>query len=120
MNAGLPLSRDLLARLWSDPLALGIILGLVIGKAVGITGGVWLALRSGYGRLPAAMHLGHVVGVRLLGGMGFTMSLYIASLGLEEAALETAKAAIIAASLLAGSIGYLWLRAVCRGRLKPW
>lgn len=114
MNAGLPLSRELIARLWSDPLALGVILGLVVGKAVGIAAGVWVVLRAGYGRLPLNMHMEHVVGVGLLGGMGFTMSLYIASLGLEAEALETAKAAVIAASILAGSAGFLWLRSVMR------
>lgn len=112
MNAGVPLNIDMFADLWVDPLALGIILGLVVGKAVGITGGTWLALRFARGRLPAAMNMRHVLGVGLLGGMGFTMSIFIAGLGLDSGNdnLVTAKVSIICASVIAGVLGYLWLR----------
>lgn len=112
MNAGVALNAETVSRLWTDPLALGIIFGLVAGKTIGITGGAWLALRSGLGRLPADMTLRHVAGIGLLGGMGFTMSIFIAGLGLgsSDEATQTAKVAIIFASLLAGVGGYLWLR----------
>lgn len=112
MNAGVPLSSEIFTDLWTNRLALGIILGLVVGKVVGITGGTWLALRGGLGRLPSDMNMRHVFGIGLLGGMGFTMSIFIASLGLEagSATLVTAKVAIITASVIAGSLGYFWLR----------
>ncbi len=112
MNAGVPLTGGVFTGLWSDPLAWGIILGLVAGKAIGITGGTWLALRAGYGRLPAAMNMRHIFGIGLLGGMGFTMSIFIAGLGLEPGSetLNTAKVAIISASVIAGLFGYVWLK----------
>ena len=112
MNAGVVLNAEIVSRLWTDPLALGIILGLVLGKTAGITGGAWVALKTGLGRLPADMNLRHVVGIGLLGGMGFTMSIFIAGLGLNSSdeAIHTAKVAIIFASLIAGVGGYLWLR----------
>lgn len=112
MNAGVPLTGGVFTGLWSEPLAWGIILGLVVGKAIGITGGAWLALRAGYGRLPAAMDMRHIFGIGLLGGMGFTMSIFIAGLGLEPGSetLNTAKVAIISASVIAGLLGYSWLK----------
>ena len=111
MNAGVPLSRESFTTLWSESLALGIIVGLVIGKLVGITGGVWLALKLGIGRLPAAMTMRHVAGIGLLGGMGFTMSIFIANLSMDnQQTLQTAKTAIICASLIAGLSSYFWLR----------
>jgi NhaA family Na+:H+ antiporter len=111
-NAGIPIRPAELPDLWSDPLTLGIVLGLVLGKALGITTMAWLALRLGLGRLPGNMSLGHITGIGLLGGMGFTMSIFIASLsfGADPAALVAAKTAILLASLVAGLSGYLWLR----------
>lgn len=112
MNAGIALSIESLPKLWTEPVALGIAVGLVLGKAIGITGGAWIALRLGRGDLPADMNLQHVLGVGLLGGMGFTMSIFIAGLALgpDSEALETAKLSILFASLIAGLSGYLWLR----------
>jgi NhaA family Na+:H+ antiporter len=112
MNAGIPLSREGFTALWNETLAQGIIVGLVIGKLVGITGGAWLALKLGIGRLPAAMTMQHIVGIGLLGGMGFTMSIFIANLGVYgQQTLQTAKMAIIVSSLIAGLGSYFWLRA---------
>lgn len=115
MNAGVALNAATIPRVWSEPVGLGILLGLVAGKVIGITAGTWLVIRLGLGRLPAAMNLRHVVGVGLLGGIGFTMSIFIAGLGLAagSAALETAKLAILSASLIAGVSGYLWLKFAC-------
>ena len=111
MNAGIPLSREGFTALWNESLALGIIVGLVVGKLIGITGGAWLALKLGMGRLPAAMTMRHIVGIGLLGGMGFTMSLFIANLGVyAQQTLQTAKMAIIVSSLIAGISSYFWLR----------
>jgi NhaA family Na+:H+ antiporter len=116
MNAGVALNAATIPRVWSEPVGLGIMFGLVAGKVIGVVGGTWLAIRLGLGKLPDGMNLRHTVGVGLLGGIGFTMSIFIASLGLSpgSAALETAKIAILSASLLAGTSGYLWLKFACR------
>jgi NhaA family Na+:H+ antiporter len=111
-NAGIPIQLQSLSGLWSEPLALGIVLGLVPGKALGITFMTWLSLRLGLGQLSKGVQMRHIAGIGLLGGMGFTMSIFITNLGFESApaTLVTAKTAILFASLVAGIAGFLWLR----------
>ena len=111
-NAGIPVNLQALSGLWSEPLAQGIILGLVPGKVLGITAMTWLSLQLGLGQLPAGVRMRHIAGIGLLGGMGFTMSIFIAGLGFtsETETLIAAKTAILLASLLAGVSGFLWLR----------
>src|SRR5919199_298856 len=112
-NAGVALSLTSLGGNTSA-VALGIVVGLVLGKPCGILTGAWIAIRLGWSVLPQGVQWSHMVGMGFLGGIGFTMSLFIASLGFGDSALlETAKLGILAASLLAGSIGFLLLR---RGR----
>ncbi len=110
-NAGIPIDAATLGRALTDPVALGVTVGLVLGKVLGIAGSVWLALRFGLGRLPAGTRFAHIVGVSLLGGIGFTMSIFIADLAFlgQAQPLLMAKTGILAASLLAGSVGLLWL-----------
>ena len=111
VNAGIPVSGDSLMSIWSEPLGLGIVLGLVLGKSLGVTVFIVLALKLGLGRLAPGVTTGHIVGLGLLAGMGFTMSIFISGLGLaDEQALVIAKTAILLASLIAGVAGYLWLR----------
>ncbi len=111
-NAGIPVNLQAISGLWSDPLAQGIILGLVLGKVTGITSMTWISLRLGLGQLPQGVRMRHVAGIGLLGGMGFTMSIFITNLGFttEPATLVTAKTAILLASLIAGVSGFLVLR----------
>ena len=111
-NAGIPLKTLPIADALLNPVTLGIMLGLVAGKLVGITGACYLALRLRLGRLPPGLTPNHIVGIGLLGGLGFTMSIFIAGLGVAEAAeqLVMAKAGILLGSLVAGLTGYLWLR----------
>ncbi|MBR9912473.1 MAG: Na+/H+ antiporter NhaA [Gammaproteobacteria bacterium] len=111
-NAGIELHLDALQESQINSVALGVVLGLVLGKGVGIPLFTWVALRLGLGQLPAGLQMSHVVGLGLLGGIGFTMSMFISSMGFEEmpAALNTAKLGILVASLLAGLAGYFWLR----------
>lgn len=111
-NAGIPIQTDRLLSLFSQPLALGIIVGLVIGKTVGISGFCWLAMQFKLGELPGSMRFSHVVGLSFLGGIGFTMSIFISELGFsgQHESLIVAKTAIIIASLIAGTGGYLWFR----------
>jgi NhaA family Na+:H+ antiporter len=111
-NAGIPLDLQTLPGLLSNPLASGVVIGLLLGKLIGITLMTWLSLRLGLGKLSAGVQMRHIVGVGLLGGMGFTMSIFIASLGFSSnnETLVVAKTAILLASLFAGISGFLWLR----------
>lgn len=95
----------------TDPIAAGVFLGLVIGKPLGITAAVWLALQLGLADRPAAVTWRHLHGAAWLCGIGFTMSLFIANLAFElEAALDTAKLGVLSASLIAGIVGWVILR----------
>jgi Na+:H+ antiporter, NhaA family len=109
-NAGVSLGGGVLAALM-NPIALGVGFGLVIGKQAGVLLFSWLAVRSGIAALPEGARWPQLYGVACLCGIGFTMSLFIASLAFEdEAALATAKTGILAGSLVAGFLGYLVLR----------
>jgi NhaA family Na+:H+ antiporter len=115
-NAGIPLELDALAATFSHPVTMGVMLGLVLGKFIGIAGVSWLALKLGFGQLPAGTSMSQIMGVALLGGIGFTMSIFIAELGFagQPELLLMAKTGILAASLLAGMGGYVWLRMAAR------
>lgn len=110
-NAGVPVDFDTLGLVWSHPVTLGVLVGLVLGKFIGITGISWLALRLGIATLPANTEFRHLAGVSVLAGIGFTMSLFIAELGFtaNPEYLLMAKTGILLASLIAGFCGYLWL-----------
>ena len=109
-NAGVALSPANISG-GSAMIILGIIAGLVLGKPIGLLGASWLAVRFGIAALPPGVSWRHMVGASLLAGIGFTMSLFIASLGFDEPALlEAAKLGILVASLLAGSLGFMLLR----------
>lgn len=116
-NAGIPIAFSRLGEVLAQPIALGVTLGLVLGKLIGIAGFSWLAIRLGWARLPAGADMRHLVGVAMLGGIGFTMSIFIAELGLgaNPEQLLMAKTGILVASLLAGSAGYLWLSRIAPG-----
>jgi NhaA family Na+:H+ antiporter len=111
-NAGIPVDFSSLSIVWSHSLSLGIFLGLLAGKTAGISLLAWLAVRLQLGRLSQGVTMRHIIGIALLGGMGFTMSIFIAGLGSADTpeTLVAAKAAILQASLVAGVSGYLWLR----------
>ncbi|MDJ0807584.1 MAG: Na+/H+ antiporter NhaA [Gammaproteobacteria bacterium] len=111
-NAGIPIDVAGLGQALTHPVALGVMVGLVLGKLLGIAGLTWLALRLGLGTLPEGMNLRHLIGVGLVGGIGFTMSIFIAELGFvgQPENLLMAKTGVLFASLLAGVAGYLWLR----------
>ena len=110
-NAGVSLSAEVLARA-VNPVTLGVFAGLVVGKQVGITGAAWLATRTGIAALPAGVSWRQIYGAAWLGGIGFTMSLFIAALAFEdEPTLAAAKIGILGASLVAGVTGWAILRA---------
>jgi NhaA family Na+:H+ antiporter len=111
-NAGVPLGGRMMEVL-ADPLSLGIITGLVVGKPLGIAVMSWLVVRSGKGRLPAGVTWPQVVGAGCLAGIGFTMSLFVSDLAFSDETLITAaKIGILAASLASGVIGYVILNRV--------
>jgi NhaA family Na+:H+ antiporter len=113
-NAGVPL-RGSIAEALTDPVVLGIALGLVIGKQLGITLFAWLAVNSGVSELPTGVSWRHVYGVGWLAGIGFTMSLFIADLAFSDDELvEAAKVGILEASLIAGAVGWTILRTAAR------
>jgi NhaA family Na+:H+ antiporter len=91
---------------------MGILAGLIIGKPLGISLLVFMAVLLGFCRLPIGMNWKHVLGAGLLGGIGFTMSIFITNLAFtgEAELVNASKIAILLASLIAGGIGYLWLR----------
>jgi NhaA family Na+:H+ antiporter len=92
----------------TSPISLGVILGLVVGKTVGITGASWIATRTGVGALPAGVRWSQLAGAAIVAGIGFTVSLLVAGLAFGEGPrLDVAKAGILAASTLAGAVGYL-------------
>jgi len=109
-NAGVPLGASFLRAL-TEPAAIGIMLGLVVGKQIGVGLFAWLALRTGLGRMPAGVSARQIWGAACLCGIGFTMSLFIADLEFGSAALlESAKAGILVASVLSGILGWMILR----------
>ena len=109
-NAGVELGG---ARFGS--IAAGVAAGLVIGKTVGVFGATWLAVRLGIGRLPSLTGWSHMFGLAICAGIGFTVALFVAGLSFDSRALnDEAKIGILAASLVAGVAGYLWLRLAAR------
>ncbi|MGQ0713717.1 MAG: Na+/H+ antiporter NhaA [Gemmatimonadaceae bacterium] len=107
-NAGVVWSTDVLVG--RGRLMVAILLALVLGKTIGITLGAWAAVRVGIASKPVMYSWRHVTGAGALGGIGFTMSLFIAGQALDGADFAAAKLAIFAASLIAGVVGtaILW------------
>jgi NhaA family Na+:H+ antiporter len=111
-NTAIPVDGELMREL-SGPNSLGIVIGLVVGKPAGILLLCWLALASGLCRLPSGVGWRHVAGAGLLGGIGFTMSIFVATLAFagDPGLVNSSKMAVLLASLVAGAVGYAWLRA---------
>lgn len=112
-NTGIIISSTWAHELISSN-SLGIIGGLIIGKPVGITLLSFIAVSIGICKLPASLNWKHIFGAGLLGGIGFTMSIFITNLAFTGNANEitASKIAVLLASLIAGTLGYLWLRLV--------
>lgn len=115
-NTGIAIGAD-----WQDGLgeanSIGIIAGLIIGKPLGIFAFAFLGASLGLCKLPEDLKWKNIIGVGLLGGIGFTMSIFITILAYEDAALiNSSKIAIIIASLTAGIIGFLFLKMTLKMR----
>jgi NhaA family Na+:H+ antiporter len=108
-NTGIVFTRGWTSELLS-PNSLGVFAGLVFGKPVGIVAACFLAVRSGLSRLSGDLSWGQIVGVGFLGGIGFTMSIFITLLAFENPmTIQSTKISILLGSLIAGVIGYLVL-----------
>ena len=103
-NAGIVLAGVGLGQL-AMPVTSGVMLGLLVGKAVGITLFAWLAVKLGIAALPRRISWTHIVGVAFLGGIGFTMSLFIADLAFGPELAMEAKLGILLGSLVSGVVG---------------
>ena len=112
-NAGVRVIGVSPLEIFRQPVALGVILGLLLGKPLGITIMSWIAVRLRLADLPEGVGWAHIGGAGILGGIGFTMSIFVTGLAFRssEFAME-AKAAVLGASLLAGILGYLVLAAI--------
>lgn len=107
-NAGISLSGDIFT-IYSSSVSLGIIVGLIAGKVIGIAGTTFLFVKSRWIKLPENMTMQHVIGLAFLGAIGFTMSLFISDLSFSDPhIIAQAKLSVITASILAGLIGY-WI-----------
>jgi NhaA family Na+:H+ antiporter len=118
-NAGVHLTGAGLRDAMTSRIFLGIVLGLVVGKPLGISLGSFVAVRAGIARLPAGVAWRDLVGAAAVAGIGFTVSLFVAELAFASVALvNTAKIGILSASILAGAVGYGLLR-LGGGRSEP-
>ncbi|WP_250464425.1 Na+/H+ antiporter NhaA [Microbulbifer litoralis] len=110
-NAGIPIDSFTSGDAVLNPVTMGVISGLVFGKLVGIVGATWIGWKLGLGRLPKAASFHHIIGVALLGGIGFTMSIFISELAFagRPELLVQAKAGVLLASVIAGGVGFIVL-----------
>ena len=111
-NAGVPLQLGAL----SDPVALAVASGLVVGKPLGIVLCSWLAVQAGLARLPAGMNWKVLLGGGFLAGIGFTMSLFIAGLALEGSLLAAGKIGTLLGSVISAMVGVSLLYVVLPGQ----
>ncbi len=106
VNAGVSFNPDVVGSL-ASPLSLGVILGLFLGKQIGITAAVWASVRFGIARLPNGVTMAQMYGVSILCGIGFTMALFVANLAFTTAQqIDVAKISILSGSALSAVIGY--------------
>ncbi len=110
-NAGVPYPDVPLTDWLTDPVVLGIAVGLVVGKTLGIFGAAWLIEKTPLARFPAGMTPSHLLGVSMTAGIGFTVAIFIGNLAFtDEDVVEVAKLGILLGSLVAAVGGYLVLR----------
>ena len=115
-NAGIAIDFSSLVTTALEPVSLGIIAGLIGGKVLGIFGLSWLAIKLKIAQLPKGSTMSQIFGVSFLGGIGFTMSIFVADLAFintPELILQ-AKVGILCASLFAGLFGFLWLKYIAK------
>jgi Na+:H+ antiporter, NhaA family len=116
-NTGLIFHDINFSQLISSPVTLGVILGLVIGKPLGIISSTYLAVRTGVASLPQNVTWLHILGGGMLGGIGFTMSLFISGLSFSSLQiLDYSRIATMTGSVLSAAIGMVFLGMISTGR----
>src|SRR5262245_33632123 len=110
-NAGVTISGDLLTQAFTSPITLGILIGYVVGKPLGVTGGSWLLTVLSRGRLRPPVGWAAVLGGGTIAGIGFTVALLVATVALGGSELEEAKLGILSAALGAALLTWLLFRA---------
>ncbi|MGI9022752.1 MAG: Na+/H+ antiporter NhaA [Acidimicrobiales bacterium] len=119
-NAGVAIRGESFDAPGAATVTIGVMLGLVVGKIVGITAAAWLTVRSGLGRLPDGATWPMVAGIAAVAGIGFTVSLFMSELALDSPALQdAAKIGVLGASALAAAVGTLVLWRASRGKSNP-
>ena len=115
-NAGIAIDFSSINESITQNVSLGIIMGLIFGKAIGIAGVAYIAIKLKIASLPQNSTMNQILGVSFLGGIGFTMSIFVADLAFagNDTLIFQAKIGILAASLTAGLLGFLWLRYVAK------
>lgn len=117
-NSGIIIGADLLSSI-INPVSIGVFTGLVLGKFIGILLFTWILVRTGLTNLPAHAGWKHITGVALLGGVGFTMSLFISGLAFKNPIfVEQAKYGILIASIIAGISGIILLKRIAKLRTE--
>jgi Na+/H+ antiporter NhaA len=109
-NAGITISMSFLAQAYTSPITLGILLGYVLGKPIGIAGTSWLVTRISHGRLRPPIGWASVTGAGAIAGIGFTVSLLIASLAFSGTQLQEAKLGVLSSALCASGLTWLVFR----------
>jgi Na+/H+ antiporter NhaA len=105
-NIGVVLRGDVLASAIRSPITVGVVVGLVAGKMIGISGSTWLATRPRFGMLPLTVPFPQLVGASAIAGIGFTVSLFIADISLDGQRLQEAKIGILTAAIVASLLGW--------------
>jgi Na+/H+ antiporter NhaA len=113
-NAGIVLNAGFLAHAYTSPVTLGILIGYLVGKPLGTVGCAWLVTKVSHGRLRLSVGWGAAIGAGAVAGIGFTVSLLIASLALTGTALAEAKLGILSAALAASALTWIIFRLVNR------
>ncbi|WP_457748882.1 Na+/H+ antiporter NhaA [Sulfurimonas sp.] len=119
-NAGIHINFSSISDVIFEPVSLGIIFGLICGKIIGIAGVAFVAIKAGIAKLPQESSMSQIFGVAMLGGIGFTMSIFVADLAFSNNStlVFQAKIGILTASLLAGFVGFIWLRFIAKPPTK--
>jgi Na+/H+ antiporter NhaA len=113
-NAGVVVNGDLLGRAVRSPITLGILVGYIVGKPAGITGAAWLVSKVSRGRLRPPVGWAAVLGGGTIAGIGFTVSLLVASIAFHGAQLDEAKAGVLASAAVASSLTWMLFRTTAR------
>lgn len=117
-NSGIDL-QGITLSVMHDPVPLGIILGLFFGKQLGLFGACFIVIKSGIAKLPHNTNWQQLYGVCMIGGIGFTMSLFIGTLAFQDAYLQLEmRVGVMVGSLLSGVLGYIVLRRALKSRVE--